>query len=195
MEWPMFVPSADSRKTKVLPTLKVKDLYSCFQHCKDSVPQLPCYRQRLRSLKTFPPRLKPNPGLPHTNPQPTGHQKNSTWGSHWDKREKKRVNCIIIRGLGSDTSQICPKFNEVMSFLFNEDKKTALNEITPIKEDLVQAKILDLALKNYLLSHINHQKDSQYNTAYITREPGTWPSNKEKLLPGTDKQQQLLQEH
>ena len=67
------------------------------------------------------------------------------------KEREKRVESVIIRGLGSDDS-VSRKFSEVVSYLFSHNKVIQLDELVPINQNLVRAKIKDSAIRKELLS-------------------------------------------
>ena len=86
------------------------------------------------------------------------------------REREKRADSVIIRGLGSDNDTVITKFNDVVSHLFNRNKVMQLEEIVPINQNLVRAKIKDPVQRKELLSVSKNLRTSQYNTVFITRD-------------------------
>ena len=86
------------------------------------------------------------------------------------REREKRVESVIIRGLGSDVDSVSRKFSEVVSYLFSHNKVIQLVELVPINQDLVRAKIKDSTIRKELLSVTKNLKDSYYDKVFITKD-------------------------
>ena len=86
------------------------------------------------------------------------------------RQREKRADFIIIRGLGSDINEVQAKFTVVANFLFKSDKTITLQDITPIKSDLVRARVLDQQDRRELLSISKNLKGSTHDGVFISRD-------------------------
>ena len=86
------------------------------------------------------------------------------------RQREKRADYIIIRGLGSDINQIQGKFTDVTNFLFKCDKSISLQDITPIKQDLVRARVTDQQVRRELLNYSKNLKGSIHDGVFISRD-------------------------
>lgn len=88
------------------------------------------------------------------------------------REREKRVKSVIIRGLGDSQQNIQEKFNEVVDFLFEGERKPdiVLSDVVPINPNLIRAKIVDDSLRRNLLIKAKDLKDSQFAHVHLKRD-------------------------
>ncbi|KAK3887061.1 hypothetical protein Pcinc_008833 [Petrolisthes cinctipes] len=85
------------------------------------------------------------------------------------KEREKRINSVVIRGLGTEVTTLQAKFDEVVTVIL-PNKQIQLQEIVPIRPNLVRAKITDFSLRCDLLNASKNLRDSTFPRIYINRD-------------------------
>ena len=89
-----------------------------------------------------------------------------------EMRERdKRTKSVIIRGLGDNVDSLPARFSDVVRHLFPDPNVSIrLQDIVPIKADLVRAKITSDEDRKNLLQKSKQLKDSAFASVFISRD-------------------------
>ena len=87
------------------------------------------------------------------------------------ERDKRRTS-IVIKGIPFSEAEdrFLEDFRRVVSCFWTDSPVIRLQEIFPIRPNLVRAKIVDNNIRNELLSRSKHLKRSEYSNVFISRD-------------------------
>lgn len=86
------------------------------------------------------------------------------------REREKRALSIIVRGLGSDVTQVQTRFDNIVTFLLGAGNSIALQDIFPINANLFRAKLSSIEIKRELLDNAKKLNNSQFKDVYISRD-------------------------
>lgn len=144
----------------------VKTLHEDIKLVKPLISAVHTLQEEVRNIKT----TLNNLSLPSNSPPTQIDVQEMIREEVLECRERdKRVDSVIIRGLGIEPRELQNKFDDVVSHLL-PNKQITLRDITPIKPNLVRAKISDPVSRRELLTTARNLRQSPYTSVFITRD-------------------------